>query len=441
MNTRIFVRFLVLGCVCAVVGVAQTTAPATSAKPRFAIEFPADKTSPPDFGPRYQTIPDYCNTVVCQSLPVRYGENLPRLANADPAIRQPSALVLEYKAEGDQVLITPVVYYGEIDAKAASIPLDTLEKQRLETYSGKLNDTITLSALAQVGLEPMTLKIVSAQSEHPYQPLTRSNAPSLDMEYAPLDRTSGTVTIHNRSSKAVVALRFGSPSDCKDRGDSHDSDSAGCPTDESSSDDCNDGWSEGVANGGLKDLIAPGASYQGPVSPGQSWKKVNGEMVEQPLPAYLTLEAVLFADGSYEGDVKAAAEMAANQDGKSAQRERILSVIKTNLADTQSDDVTKAGLIRAAVKQLTEEPDAQMIANFRSQFPSLSDSDFADAKNFLSIGMKNEKEGLDSAIKMNENLLASDSKPPKKYQMTLAQLLATIYVHDDQPGASSHPTN
>jgi hypothetical protein len=164
-------------------------------------------------------------------------------------------------------------------------------------------------------------------------------------------------------------------------------------------------------------------------------------MVEQPLPAYLTLEAVLFADGSYEGDVKAAAEMAANQDGKAAQREHILRLIETNLADTQSDDVTKAGLIRAAVKQLTEEPDAQMIANFRSQFPSLSDSDFADAKNFLSIGMKNEKEGLDSAIKMNEDLLASDSKPPKKHQMTLAQLLATIYVHDDQPGASSHPTN
>ena len=399
MIARIFGCLLAVGCACNCVSVAQAPTPAPAGKPRFAIEYPAEK----GFPPIYEPIPGYCSTQVCLSL--KYGENLHRLANPDPAIRQPTVLELMVKVEGDEVSITPWVYYGAFDPKGTSRPIPSVEKQdseTLDTYSGRLNDSITLSALERVGLEPMTLEIVSAQLDSPYHPLMRSKAPSLDMEYAPEDRTSGTVTIHNRSSKAVAALQFGT------------------------TDVCDGGWTESTESGGQNETIAAGASYRTVVANNPCWEKVDGKMVEQ-LPTSMTLQAVVFADGSYEGDMHTSAEMAARQNGSVAQRQRILGLIAPILADTQSDDMVKAGLIHTAVQQLTVDPDAQMLVDFHTQFPSLSDSGYSDAKKGLSVGMKNEKERFDYDIEQFATGFGG-SASQKSHPLTLERWLALSYV-------------
>jgi len=403
MIARIPVRLLAVSCVCIGMGVAQapTPAPAPAAKPRFAIEFPGEKGSPPS----YEIIPALCSIQVCQSLP--YAENLHRLANPNPAIRQPSVLELMVKVEGDEVSITPWVYYGAFDPKGTSRPIPSEEKQdseALDTYSGRLNDSITLSALARVGLEPMVLKIVSAQSDNPYHPLTRSNAPSLDIEYEPEDRTSGTVTVRNRSSKAVVALQLGA----------------------SEAEDGRSQVFETMETVGASDLIAPGATYQYANFPSHSWKMVNGSYVEH-LPTYLTINAVVFADGSYEGELQTAAEMAAQQSGSAAQRQRILSLIAPILADTQLDDMARAEKIHVAVKQLSEDPDAQMIAGFRAQYPNLPDSGYSDAKSGMSGGLKNEKERFESDIEQFATGFGG-SASQKTHPLTLERWLAMSYV-------------
>ncbi len=399
MIARIFSCLLAVGCACNWICVAQAPTPAPTAKPRFAIEYPGEK----DFPPIYETIPDSCSTQLCHSL--KYGANLHRLANPDPTIRQPSVLELMIKVEGDEVTITPAVYYGEIDPKATAIPsVEKLEKQTLESYSGRLNDSVTLSSLERVGLEPMRLKIVSAQSDNPYHPLTRSNAPSLDMEYAPEDRTSGTLTIHNRSSKAVVALQLGA----------------------SEAEDGRSQVFETMETVGASDLIAPGATYQYANFPSYSWKIVNGSYVEH-LPTYLTINAVVFADGSYEGELQTAAEMAAQHNGSAAQRQRILSLIAPILANTQLDDMARAERIHVAVKQLSEDPDAQMIAGFRAQYPNLPDSGYSDAKSGMSGGLKNEKERFDNDIEQFATGFGG-SASQKNHPLTLEHWLALSYV-------------
>ncbi|MDR3744967.1 MAG: hypothetical protein P4K80_02410 [Acidobacteriaceae bacterium] len=426
MMTRSLVRLIALSCVCIGMGVAQAPVTPSTPKPRFAIAMPIEKGYPPIYLTVPEVVPNSNYIATCGTY--LYGENLHHMANPDPTVRQPSLLQLECKAEGDQVSITATVYYGEVDPKTGPTDWGKLEKQPLDSYSGKLNDSITLSAMARVGLEPMTLKIVSAQSEHPYQPLTRSNAPSLDMEYAPFDRSSGTLTIHNHSSKAVVALEFSS---------SNDSKNLGCL------DDCNDGWSEGAESRGRGEVIAPGASYQHRVSNNPSWKDVNGKRVELPLPTYLTLTAVVFSDGSYEGNLQTSAQMAATNNGSMVQRQRILSLIHSILAETQSDDLTTAERIRTEVKQLSTDPDVQMIAELRSQFPTLSDEDLAQLKNNLSMGMKQEKETLDYSIAENEHLFASDASDPrsKHHHQSLASLLASVYEHVEQPAHGATDLN
>jgi hypothetical protein len=390
MNARILIRWLEVSCVCIGIGTAQTSAsaqatisaqapiPTPALKPRFAVEIPNDNGVPPGY-----VYSGYKDMI--------YEAGLHRLAKADPGIRHPSAIMLKFKEDGDLVTITATAYYGEIDPRKTTpisrdqYSVDKLESEALGSYSGKLNDAVTISAMARVGLQPMTVKIVTAQSDNPYHPQTRSNAPSLQIDYSPENRVMGIVTVHNLSTKVVTAVHLGSLED-------------------------GDVWLQPEDIVGRKVSIVPGASYGISVTVIPRGRLVNGKYVEKPLPATMTLGAALFADGSYEGDLQLAAELAAHQFGIKEQRQRILGLIAPIFAEPDSDDKAKAERIRATVKQLTDDSDAQTIADFRAQFPSLSDSGVAKAQTKLSSGMQNEKDTFDYCITQFET--NSSSKTP-----------------------------
>jgi hypothetical protein len=89
--------------------------------------------------------------------------------------------------------------------------------------------------------------------------------------------------------------------------------------------------------------------------------------------------------------------------------------------------MAKAEKIQASVKQLSEEPDTPMIDNFHAQFPSLTDSGYSDAKNGLSVGMKNEKKSFDHDIEQFETGLGT-SASQKTHPLTLEHWLAMSYT-------------
>ena len=192
MAARVFVCFLALS-VCIDIGTAQTSVP----KAKFAFEIPGDSGLPPSF----LIVSNGCSSLLF------YDASLHRLPNPEPNTRRPSGLSLEYSVADDAVSITATVFYGDFDRQATPVSLEKLPRETVGTYSGKLNDSVTLSALERVRLELFTLRIVTAQSAHPYCPLSRNNAPSLQIEFASLDRIFGTVTVHNVSNKAVTSLR------------------------------------------------------------------------------------------------------------------------------------------------------------------------------------------------------------------------------------------
>jgi hypothetical protein len=167
---------------------------------RFAIEIPSQE----GFLPTYAMVNE--NPGVSYST-LLY--ELHKLANPASDTRQVSALALESKVAGDEVLITASAIFGDADARLKGAALENVPHQILATHSGKLNDSVTFPELESIGLEPITLRIVTAQSDALYRPLPRSKAPSIQIDYAPLNRISGTVTVHNVSGKAVDAFRLG----------------------------------------------------------------------------------------------------------------------------------------------------------------------------------------------------------------------------------------
>lgn len=357
------IRLLALLGMSVVVCVAQAP---QEEQPRLAVEIPGGKTMPPSYA-----FPAYGDGV---SGSLYYGQNLHRLPSSDPDARQPSLLKLEFKAAGDVVSISATVYYGAFDDQHLPASAEKLEHENAGTYTGKLNDSVTLSGLEQAGLEPITLRIVSAQSDEPITPLARSDAPSLQFTFAPFDRISGTATIQNLSDRAVVALRIGNSEN-------------------------GTGWGQEENSSGQTPLIAPGATYKNHLSPGSSGRIVNGTYVPNPAPTELILQAALFADGSYEGDMHFAVQMAALRIGQTVQHRRIASLGTPILSDTELDSAARIKRILAAAGRLSTEPDAQMAETLRANFPGLTEKELVEAQRNFSLGMEHEKRSLALMLK------------------------------------------
>ncbi len=383
MSRYLFV--FALSCVCLGRSTAQSSAP----QARFAVEFLGFN----GFFPAYITIPEAASPNSCTTF--IYYHDLNRLADTDASIEQPAGLRFKICVNADTVLITPIVFYGAFDRQNQPASLENVRHQILATHSGKLNDNVTFPEMEQVGLEPLSVRIVTAQPAVPYRPSTRSDAPSVQIEYAPVDRTFGMVTLHNLSNKAVDAFRIGSFQ-------VEDSEEGGSALEQ--------------VRRGSSALIAPGASYQVHIGIPQSGKTVNGIFVENPKPQYMVLQAVLFADGSYEGDAQFAANMAAREVGAHVQLIRIDRLVQPILAEEGLDDEAKIDRARSAIRQLSTQADPETIAQFHAQFPGFSDDVLAKAESNLSIAMKDEIGSTDSLIQENEPIFLRHQS-----RLTLAQ--------------------
>jgi hypothetical protein len=368
-------------CVLAGTGSAQT--PLQDAK--FAVEIPGPKGFPPSYHPVGSN----------GGSSLFYDESLHRVAGGDPSRRQPTALKLEYKVDGDLVLITASVFFGDFDRQTTPVSLYNLPQQRLGTYSAGLNQSVTLSEMEQFGLEPLTLKIAAAQPPASFHPRTMSKAPSIQMEIVGEDRTFYKVALHNLSTRAVTAVRVDMPEE--------------------------NGAQGGQTTGdGSQDLMAPGATYQFQFGIPHSGRMSNGGFVEGPPPPLLVLETALFKDGGYEGDMQAAAEIAAQRIGSEIQRQRIDHLVAAILADAQSDDDAKVARIRSEVAQLTEDPDPPMVESVQAQFPGLSGQVAQRLKTWLGIGLNTEKQKVTFGLKEFER-----SKAGPRRGFTLARWWST----------------
>jgi hypothetical protein len=297
-----------------------------------------------------------------------YQGNLRRLPNFDPSARVPSALRLDLKASGDTVSISATVLYGDVDSGKAMGPLEKIPHEAIATHSGKLNDEVAFTEFERVGVEPVTFRIVPPQTGTPWNPNLRSDAPSIQIDFAPIDRTHGTLAVKNLAAKTVMAISVGSL-------------------------DSELRWSQQTMT-----RIASGETYREQFFAGNSQSNDHGTCVEDPPSAFLALQAALFDDGSYEGKMRIAADLAAMRLAHDLQQQRIKSLAEPILADASLDVDAIVERIRAAINQLAVEPDADPMPRLHEQFPDLPESDLADLKLEFANTMKSEKETRDQEL-------------------------------------------
>lgn len=377
-------------CVSARSGVAQTPAP----QARFAVEILGESLYP-----LYATIPAATSQNSCSTF--NYQGRLRRVTNANAGIEQPSGLQIEVCVQGDTFLITPIVFYGEVNQPLWFTSLQKLRRQALAAHAGKLNESVVFPEMEEVGLEPITIRIVTNEPRSPYRPVTRSEVSSVLIDYTPVDRREGMITLRNLSGKAVDAFRIGR---FQEEGSREES-----------------GIGSYKSNG-FSSVIAPGASHQMHIGIPRSGRMVNGVFVEAPKPQYMVLQSVLFADGSYEGDEQMAAKMAAKVFGAQAQLVRIERVVEPILAEKGPDDLAKIERIHAAIQQLSTQAGPETIAQFHTQYANFPAAMLLNAESNIGSAMKEENESMDGQFEENEPFY----KRHPHASFTLAQWWAMI---------------
>jgi len=250
-----------------------------------------------------------------------------------------------------------------------SYPADTpgpkygAKEQTIASYFAREGETITVSETEQFGFEPLVLRVIRFQPKPFPEPSAKvlpevvnalKSVAFVDLQSEEPLSHSYNLTLQNLSARTIVALTIGIEH-------SH---------------------TESM-EGGLKPLMLPGAIF----------KTSIGSLPPEPSPPTLVIGTVLFDDGSYEGDVVAAAEMAARSKGRRIQFSRCLQLLQGIPADQPAQETVRAiQEVKAAVEKLRIDVDPALVAELQFQFPLLPK---ANGKEWLSgramDGLKNSR--------------------------------------------------
>jgi hypothetical protein len=171
-------------------------------QPRFALEI----QRPAGFAPRFLIIQEGQGV---QRTLLSFGPSLPRLDGRESLNNissQRSAVELEYKMNGDMVEITASVVFGPLDERGPNGSLEGRSTQSIGTYSARLAESIVLDKMEDLGLQPWTITVVTAQLPHPTSLGNVSRVPSIQVEILGEDRAGYKVSLHNLSSQGVTAF-------------------------------------------------------------------------------------------------------------------------------------------------------------------------------------------------------------------------------------------
>jgi hypothetical protein len=196
-----------------------------------------------------------------------------------PNERRPSTLEIAYKVNGDAVVMTATAFFGvKADVNDTPETLARRPRKLVGTYSAHLNESVTLSGMTELGMEPLSVQVVTGKDLGAGQPTFISEAPSIQIEVTDQNREFFTLALHNTSSRAVTGYAI-----CTQPrpGDAHCSGSEG---------------------GGIHPvLIAAGGTLTIPYYMSHSGRETPNGFVADPDPTTVVLKGAVFADGTIEG--------------------------------------------------------------------------------------------------------------------------------------------
>jgi len=289
---------------------------------------------------------------------------LPLPQNVPAAKGKPSALGLEYKEDGDAVSVVASLYFDYSTAK-----IDDLSKrphQQIGSYSLHLEESVLLEEMKSFGVQPVTVKVVSARAPRSDIQAT-SKIPGLQIAVTGEDRVVYKLEVRNLSSQPVIGLmiEWSSPNGQKNGSAAYDD---------------------------RKPLILSGGSYKIPMNKNDVGCNPPENPTLDPVPCPIVLNGAVFADGTHVGDTASLASMEAYGAATSEPRRQLQRLMQAIMDDPDLSDTEKLARLRSEIPKLVEPTVAPVIDQLRPGYPELRDEDWLRIGNSMNRSLHQEKE-------------------------------------------------
>jgi hypothetical protein len=336
-----------------------------------------------------------------------YGNGtLRHIADWKPSADVPSAacvIKVEFWIEQDAIRVEAVAYLGEMPPNSRPADWEKLQKLKIASRLVHLDETVNFDEARQVGIEPFVVKVVRAAPWSVGPPEIINKTQALQIESTSEERPAYTITVRNVSSKDIAAINwYGTQNDRKGGGGGEQSDP----------------------------LIPAGKLFQIQQHfNNPAMNPADNLPTDVPLRRQIVIAAVLFEDGTFEGDTDVAAGMALSWTGDALQFSRIIPLLQTAAESAEQDESILAKL-KTEVAALSEEVDPALVAKVLTHFPKLSEETQKLATVRFKPGLRLAKSSLLNEIQKFEY---QRSGPVVKDMRTWLKQLITRYQRVQSP--------
>ena len=256
-----------------------------------------------------------------------------------------SVIKVEFWIEQDAIRVEALAYLGEMPPNSRPPDWEKMQKIQFVSRLVRVDETVSVDETRRVGIEPFEIKVVRAAPWTVGPPEIINKTQSLHVEGTTEERPAYTVTVRNVSSKDISAINwYGTENDRKGGGGGQQSAS----------------------------LIRAGKLFQIQQHfSNPAMKSTDNSQPDVPLRRQIVIAAVLFEDGTFEGDPDEAAGMALSWTGDALQLSRIIPLLQTAAESADQDEAIMAKL-KIDIAALSEDVDPALVAKVLTRFPELS---------------------------------------------------------------------
>ncbi|HYW73064.1 MAG TPA: hypothetical protein VE961_18705 [Pyrinomonadaceae bacterium] len=329
-----------------------------------------------------------------------YGNSRLRLTpDWKPSAEVPAAasvIKVEFWLEQGSIRLEVQAYLGEMAPNSRPPDWEKMPKLKIASRLLHVDETVTVDETRQVGIEPFQVKVARAEPWSVGPPEIINQTQALNVEGTTEERPFYIVTVRNVSPKNIIAIEW--------RGTE------------------NDRMFGGGAQRGER-LIPAGKLYQIHEHFATVEEKRNGETTpELASRRQIVITAILFEDGSFEGNADAAAGMAAQSLGESMEFARRIPLLEATAAEP--DQTAALAKLKAVIEASGEPPDPALISNLLTRFPGVSDETrLRKLLVALNAGMKFAQVNLRTDIQRFE-YQQTHSAAPRDLKTWLTEMIA-----------------
>lgn len=259
---------------------------------------------------------------------------------------------------GDEARVWVSVFVGE--------KFDEQEKD-IAVYTLREGEKIRVEKLTQFGVNPFELVLVRVAPAITNLPQVISKAKSLELVTIQGNLStlpSYRLAVRNLSSKNVVALMIRVLQDNRTQISSMPQGKEGSPL---------------ILAGGVSEFNEQAETRASAVPGGYKPVTLTNQTIE--------ISTAVFEDGSFEGDIEAAATFRAFVKGRKVQLRKVVDAFQNTLENAASDPSNELELLRNKVSALGIKTDSLAVQEVAGEFPALADGPKRDLTSAIEVAM------------------------------------------------------